>query len=105
MPVSEKAKYLYYIEFSISTFLFFSLYSKQKDTSGIIEGGRGRMDGGPLRGGPGDHRGGAPERGRGRGVGRGGGINVGGTLLNVKWRTKGEVIKDLTNRNKLNNCK
>ena len=77
-------KYLYYVEFSISTFLFLSLYSKQKDTSGIIEGGRGRMDGGPLRGGPGDHRGGAPERGRGRGVGRGGGITVGGTLLNVK---------------------
>ena len=41
--------------------------------------GRGRMDAGSsLRG---DHRGGLPERGRGRGVGRGGGLNTGGTTI------------------------
>ena len=43
--------------------------------------GRGRIDGGTsIRG---DHRGGLPERGRGRGVGRGGGINTGGIIFKV----------------------
>ena len=37
--------------------------------------GRGRIEGVSIKG---DHRGGLPERGRGRGVGRGGGINAGG---------------------------
>ena len=49
--------------------------------SRVIEDGigvRGRMDGGSsIRG---DHRSGVPERGRGRGVGRGGGINAGGNF-------------------------
>ena len=62
----------------------FSLYSKQKGMSGLQEdgmAGRGRIDGGTsIRG---DHRGGLPERGRGRGVGRGGGINTGGIIFKV----------------------
>ena len=49
-------------------------------TGGDVGRGISRMEGSSsLRGGPGDYRG-APERGRGRGVGRGGGINAGGKL-------------------------
>ena len=51
-----------------------SLYSKQKDMSRVIEDGIAGRGGPSLRG---DHRGGLPERGRGRGVGRGGGLNSG----------------------------
>merc|ERR1712223_2283350 len=50
------------------------LYSKQKDMSRVIEDGIAGRGGPSLRG---DHRGGLPERGRGRGVGRGGGLNSG----------------------------
>ena len=59
---------------SFITFLISSLYSKQKDMSRVIEDGIAGRGGPSLRG---DHRGGLPERGRGRGVGRGGGLNSG----------------------------
>lgn len=70
------------------------LYSKQKDMSRVIEdgmAGRGRMDAGPsLRG---DHRGGLPERGRGRGVGRGGSINTGGPFFD-RHRSDDPMLDD-----------
>lgn len=69
---SKLIRLTYFYQFN--TFFISSLYSKQKDMSRVIEDGIAGRGGPSLRG---DHRGGLPERGRGRGVGRGGGLNSG----------------------------
>ena len=70
--ISDKLRSVYFD--SLIIYLISSLYSKQKDMSRVIEDGIAGRGGPSLRG---DHRGGLPERGRGRGVGRGGGLNSG----------------------------
>ena len=49
--------------------------------SRVIEDGIAGRGGPSMRG---DHRGGLPERGRGRGVGRGGGLNSGNFQTNTQ---------------------
>ena len=51
--------------------------------SRVIEDGIAGRGGPSLRG---DHRGGLPERGRGRGVGRGGGLNSGSYKKMFNWK-------------------